>query len=452
MLASGHAINWQGIVAAATFVAVIGLVMTEWVHLTVAALLGALLLVFLNIVTLPEAMAHIGKSHGTLGLFFGVMVLVRAFEPTKIFEYLATQIVILARGQGKRLLLGIVAITTPICAVLPNATTVMLLAPLVPPMAAELGVDFIPLLILMVFVANSAGLLTLVGDPATFIVGDAINISFGDYLWRLSLGGVLAVAVIVGMLPWLFPKIWRRKLQNLQQLPHVEINHPRVLVLGGLIMGFVLLFFVIGEQLPVPLPPAAVALMGAALALLLAHQTRIDTVHNILRDVDWSTLIFFMSIFVLIGGLQQTGIIAGLSGVLAAVLGKNIALGSLILLFGCGLLSSVVPNIPLVVALVPLLQTYLVNVGLLDAAALQPDYTGPYPTAVLPLFYAMMYGATLGGNGTLVGASSNIVAAGIAEQHGRRMSFKVFLRYGLPVMVCQLAVLAIFVIVRFLLF
>ena len=117
------------------------------------------------------------------------MVMVRAFEPTGIFAYLATQMVRLAGGQGKRLLLGIVAITTPICAVLPNATTVMLLAPLLPPIAAELGVNFVPLLILLVLVANSAGLLTLVGDPATFIVGDAINISFLDYLKSLSLGG-----------------------------------------------------------------------------------------------------------------------------------------------------------------------------------------------------------------------------------------------------------------------
>lgn len=164
--------NWQALLSVIVFISVIFLVMTEWVHLTIAALLGALLLVFTNVMTLQEAVAYIGNSYGTLGLFFGVMVLVRAFEPTKIFDYLATQIVILAKGDGKRLLLGIVAIVTPICAVLPNATTVMLLAPLIPPMAQEIGINFVPLLILMVLIANSAGLLTLVGDPATFIVGD----------------------------------------------------------------------------------------------------------------------------------------------------------------------------------------------------------------------------------------------------------------------------------------
>jgi len=443
--------NWQAVFSVIIFISVIVLIMTEWVHLTIAALLGALLLVFANIMTLPEAVGYIGKSHGTLGLFFGVMVLVRAFEPTNIFSYIATQIVILAQGSGKKLLLGIVALVTPICAVLPNATTVMLLAPLIPPMAQEIGVNFVPLLILMVFVANSAGLLTLVGDPATFIVGDAVNISFIDYLWNLSLGGVLAVVSVMVTLPFLFRKIWNTRLDDLAELPHPQINHPRVLMVGGLIVGFVLIFFVIGESLPIPISPAAVALLGAALALLLSHHSRIDTVNNILKDVDWSTLIFFMSIFVLIGGLDKTGVIQSLSGILGTILGKNILLGSLVLLFLVGILSSVIPNIPLVVAMVPLLKQYIVNVGLAPAEVLASDYQGQFPPEVLPLFYAMMFGATLGGNGTLVGASSNIVAAGISEQHGRRISFKTFLHYGIPVMLLQLVTSALYVLVRFLL-
>jgi Na+/H+ antiporter NhaD/arsenite permease-like protein len=442
--------NWQALISITTFLCVIFLIMTEWVNMTVATLLGALLLVFTNVMTLKDAVGYIGNSHGTLALFFGVMVLVRAFEPTKIFDYLATQLVILAKGEGKRLLLGIVAITTPICAVLPNATTVMLLAPLIPPMAEEVGVNFVPLLLLLVFVANSSGLLTIVGDPATYIVGDAINLSFSDYLLRLSLGGTIAVLTVIAILPFLFRKIWNTKLDNLQELPHPTINHPRVLALGALIVALVLLFFVIGEQLPVPVSPAAVALLGAGLAMLLAHNSKIDSVNNILRDVDWSTLIFFMSIFVLIGGLEKTGVITGLSGVFAAILGKNVALGAIALIFFVGLVSSVVPNIPLVVAMVPLLKQYIVTIGLAPAEILQPGFDGQYPAEVLPLFYAMMFGATLGGNGTLVGASSNIVAAGVAEQHGRRISFKTFLRYGIPVMVLQLITSALYVFFRFL--
>ena len=437
------------IIAVVTFVSVIIIIIFEWLDITVAGLLGALILVFFHVMTLQEAIGYISQSHGTLALFFGVMILIRTFEPTKIFDYLAAKMVFWAKGSGKLLLLGIVGITTPICAFLPNATTVMLLAPLIPPIAADIGVDFVPLLILMVFVANSAGLLTLVGDPATFIVGSSINISFLDYLKKLSLGGALAIVVIVALLPILFKPIWITRFEHLEDLPHPKINHPFALTLGGIIVAFVLVFFVIGESFPIPIAPASVALLGGTLALLLAHKTKIDTVANILRDVDWSTLLFFMSIFVLIGGLEKTGVINELSGFLALLLGKNIFLGSLSLLFIIGLLSSLVPNIPLVVAMVPLLQQYLVTVGLLPAEVMNPDFTGQFPSEVLPLFYAMMYGATLGGNGTLVGASSNIVASGIAEQHGQRIKFLTFFNYGFPVMIAQLCVSAIYLMTFF---
>ncbi len=444
------ATNLPSIVAAVTFATVTIAILTERLHLTVAAFLGALVLIFAHVMTLNQAIEYISQSYATLALFLGVMILVRVFEPTNIFAYLATQMVVLAKGDGKRLVLGVIAITTPICAVLPNATTVMLLAPLIPPIAQEIGVDFVPLLILMVFVANSAGLLTLVGDPATFIVGDAVNLSFNDYLMRLSLGGAIAVGSILIMAPFLFRSIWNKKLADMNTLPHPKINHPRVLMLGGLLIVVVLTFFVIGDSLPTPIPPAAVALLGAAVALFLADQSKIDTVNNILKDIDWSTLLFFMSTFVLIGGLEKTGVLDSISSLLAIILGKNIALGSIVLLVLVGLLSSIVPNIPLVVAMVPLLKQYLVNVGLVGAEVLSPNFTGQLPPEVLPLFYAMMFGATLGGNGTLMGASSNIVAAGVAEQHGRSISFSKFLKYGIPVMLVQLVVAALFIAVAFL--
>jgi Na+/H+ antiporter NhaD/arsenite permease-like protein len=442
--------SWQAIGASLVFVSVIGIIIMEWLPITVAAMLGALLLVVSNILTLDRAIGYIANSHPTLGLFFGVMVMIRALQPTRIFEYLATRMVILAKGKGNRLLLGIVAITTPICAVLPNATTVMLLAPLIPPLAQEIGVDFVPLLILMVCVANSAGLLTLVGDTATFIVGSSIDMTFIDYLQTLSFGGVLAVLVVVATLPFLFKKIWNTELADLETLPRPTIEHLRALGLGLIIVLLVLVFFVVGEMLPVPISPTTVALLGAVLCLLLAHHSKIDSVNNILRDVDWSTLLFFMSIFVLIGGLQYTGVISSASSVLALLLGKNIALGAILLLFFVGLISSVVPNIPLVVAMVPLLKEYLVNAGFVGAEILNPGSTTPLPPEVLPLFYAMMYGATLGGNGTLVGASANIVAAGISEHYGKPISFQRFLYYGLPTMSLQLVVLATYVAVAFL--
>ncbi|MDG2989725.1 ArsB/NhaD family transporter [Candidatus Synechococcus calcipolaris G9] len=442
--------NISAFISLTTFVSVILAIMFEKVHLMVAAFLGALILVFTHVMTLGEAIDYISQSHATIALFFGIMVLIRAFEPTQIFSYLAGQMVKLSRGSGKLLLLGIVAITTPICAVLPNATTVMLLAPLIPPLAQDIGIDFAPLLILMVLVANSAGLLTLVGDPATFIVGDGINITFIEYMQRLSLGGVLAIVAIICLLPVLFSKTWNSQFAGYENLKLPPINHPRTLAFGSLIMALVLFLFVVGESLPIPVQPGAVALMGAGLALFLAHQSKIDTVNNILKDVDWSTLIFFMCTFVMIGGLEKTGVVRQLSTILGMVLGQNIALGCIVLMVLVALLSSVVPNIPLVVAMVPLLKQYLFNVNLITAEMVDPNFSGQFPSLVLPLFYAMMLGATLGGNGTLVGASANIVAAGIAELHGGKISFYRFLRYGLPVMGVQIGVSIVFIAFRFL--
>jgi Na+/H+ antiporter NhaD/arsenite permease-like protein len=443
-------VNVPAIASLVVFIGVLGCIITDRIHLTIAAMLGAMVLLFLNVLTLSEAVDYIAQSYATLALFFGVMVMVRAFEPTGIFDLLATQMVMLAGGQGKRLLLGIVAITTPICAVLPNATTVMLLAPLIPPMATELGVNFVPLLILMVVVANSAGLLTLVGDPATFIVGDAINIGFVEYLKTLSLGGAIAIGVIVLMLPLLFPSIWSKQLDSFSHLPHPKLNHPRALMAMGSIIMLVLILFVIGESFPAPISPATVALSGAVLCLLVTHHSGVDSVQNIFRDIDWSTLIFFMSVFILIGGLDKTGVLSHAAGLLALALGNNIAIATVLLMLLVGLLSSLIPNIPLVVAMVPLLKEYIVNVGLASPDIISSDFTGVLPISVLPLFYAMMYGATLGGNGTLIGASSNIVAAGIAEQHGKSISFQTFLRYGLPVMTVQLTVIGLYMAIRFL--
>lgn len=196
------------VLAIAIFVAVILAASFELTDLTVVALVGAMLLVLTGQLTMPEAVASIAKAHGTLALLFGMMVLVQALEATGAFNGLAHRVVLASRGDGRRLLLGIMLLTSPICAVLPNATTVMLLAPLLPPLAKELKLDPRPLLLLLVLTANSAGLLTLVGDPATYIVATGLGFSFGQYFSQLSLGGLISLLVIVPTLPWLYRSIW----------------------------------------------------------------------------------------------------------------------------------------------------------------------------------------------------------------------------------------------------
>jgi Na+/H+ antiporter NhaD/arsenite permease-like protein len=299
-------------------------------------------------------------------------------------------------------------------------------------------VDFVQPVILLVFVANSAGLLTLVGDPATFIVGGSIRLSFADYLVLLSPAGVLAIATVVAMSPVIFRSVWHARLEPDMPPTPTRIERPWVMLAYLVVLFVMIVLFVFGEGLRNPVRPPAVAVIGAALALLIAYSTRIDKIGDILRDLDWETLLFFVCIFVLVGALDKTGVIGALGSAMGALFGSNVVLASFLLLFGIGALSSVIPNIPLVVAMVPLVKQYAIGAGLATAAALDAGYS-QIPTSVLPMFFAMCLGATLGGNATLLGASSNIVAGGICAQNGYPITFITFLRYGIPAYHCAIA-------------
>jgi Na+/H+ antiporter NhaD/arsenite permease-like protein len=430
-------------IAIGTFVGVVALLLFDVTHLTIAAMLGAILIVLVNVMNLSQAIGYIGQSHSTLALFFGIMVLVRSFEPTKVFDWLAVRVIKLTKGNGTYLLLAVVALTTVFSAFIPNATTVILLAPVIPPIAAILAIDAVPLLILMVITANSAGLLTFLGDPVNYIVGERIGLNFIKYMQTMSLSGVVAIITLLCFLPLLFRDTWGKQLGSMDHLPDPQINHPRVLICGCMIVGLVLVVTIVGENFPVPIAPATVALAGALLALILSHHSRIDTVPHILRDVDWSTLIFFMGFFVMVGSLEKTGVVDVLSEFMVGLMGKNIALACIVLVLVTGVISSVAPNIPLVVAMVPLVREYINSSGLGGGGAV-------VSAQVLPLYYSMAIGASLGGNGTLAGASANIVAAGIAESHNLKISFQRFLIYGVPITLAQLATACLFVGVAYL--
>ncbi len=440
--------NLPAMIAALTFAAVILAIALNWLDLAVAGLLGAVLLRLLGIVSQETAVSSINAGFDTIGLFFGGMLVARALTPTGIFEYLGALVLLRVRGDGRLLLLSIVVLTAPICAILPNATVVILFAPLLVRVCRKMGIDFAPPIMLLVFVANASGLLTLVGDPATFIVGNSIGMSFVSYLYYLSLGGLLSLIVLVLMLPISFRSIWRtRAAVDEVEIPKLE--HVGVLVIGACILAMMVTLFIVGESLPVRLGPPAVAIVGASLLLLTIYLSGIDSVTSILSDIDWETLLFFICIFVMVGALKTTGVIAAVGSRLREVFGSEISTASVVILLTVGTLSSTVPNIPMVVAMLPIVRQYSERYGLATGTQLAAG-SGHIPAHALPLFYAMMYGATLGGNGTIFGASSNIVAAGICVREGRPLRYVEFARYGIPVMIMQLVVSAIYLNLRFL--
>jgi Na+/H+ antiporter NhaD/arsenite permease-like protein len=435
-------------VTMAVFGAVILAIAFDVIDMAVATLLGVSVLFGFDILTEEDVLATIRTAGGPLALLFGGMVVARTLSSTGIFDRVGTAYLHATQGSGKRFLLLLVALVAPLCAFLPNATTVILLAPIIIRVATALEVDFVGPMVLTAIVSNSAGLLTLVGDPATFLVGSSIGMTFGQYLRKVSLGGLLSLLVIIPLLPLLMPDLWRARRTLPPRKSEKLIQRPRFALLAVALLIVMIGLFLFGEDLPFPIGPPAVSIIAASLALLLIYGVKIEPVENVLRDIDWKTLVFLGCIFLLVQSITKTGLVQGLSLKLYEWLGTDLMLVALSLMAGIGFLSSLLANIPVVAASILMVKGYLVAVEAVPEAALGAHFTD-WPATVIPLFIAMMFGATLGGNATLIGASANIVSIGICARNGKRVTFAGWLRYGLPVTACQLAVSALYVLALF---
>ncbi|NCA89767.1 MAG: citrate transporter [Gammaproteobacteria bacterium] len=438
--------DFQIILTIGVFGAVIVLIALDLIDMTVTALLGLSVLVLTGVFDRNDMLETVRIASGPIALLFGGMVVARVLSKTGLFERLGALMLRATGGSGRRFLLLLLALVTPMNAFLPNATTVVLVAPVIIGVCRALKVDFVGPLVLTAIISNSAGLLTLVGDPATFLVGSSIGLSFGDYLRNVSLGGLLAVLAIIPFLPWLLRDTWRLRLTLPEPTPAPPIERPGFVLLAMGVLLVMVLLFLFGEELPNMVTPPAVAIIAATLALLVIHGLRVEPVDQVLRDVDWKTLIFLAAIFSLVHAFTKTGLLQGMSLHLYAWFGADITLVALLLLGGIGVVGSVLANIPLVAASLIMAKGYLVAADAVPEFALAPSFTD-WPEATLPFFIAMMFGATLGGNATLIGASANIVSAGICNSHGGHLTFLRFARYGVPITLLQLTLGAGYVLV-----
>jgi Na+/H+ antiporter NhaD/arsenite permease-like protein len=432
----------------AIFGGVVLLIALDLMDMVVAALLGVSLMLAFGLLTTDDLLAAASTAGGPLALLFGGMVVARVLGKTGIFERLGERMLRATAGSGRRFLLLLVGLVAVICAFLPNATTVILVAPLIIGVARALKVDFVGPLILTAIVSNSAGMLTLVGDPATFLVGSAVGMSFGQYLQQVSLGGLLAVLAIVPLLPWLMPEVWQVRVTLPPAGPAPRVERKGFVALSLVALAVLVLLFLFGELLPTRIVPPAVAIIGASLALLVIYGARVEPVDAVLRDIDWKTLIFLGAIFCLVQAFTKTGLLQGLSLQLYEGFGAELTQVALLLLAGIGLLSSLLANIPVVAASLIMTKGYLVAAEVVPEIALAGGFVD-WPAATVPVFIAMMFGATLGGNATLIGASANIVSVGICAAQGERVTFGRFMRYGVPITLVQLAIGAAYVLGMF---
>jgi Na+/H+ antiporter NhaD/arsenite permease-like protein len=350
----------QTLVTFVVFGAVILVIALDLLDLALAALLGVSTLIAFGVFTLQDILNIVRTFGGSLALLFGGMVVARTLMPTGLFDYIGGIFLRATRGSGKRFLLGLVVLVAPLCAFLPNATTVVLVGPIIIRVAMALKVDLAAPLVLTAIVSNSAGLLTLVGDPATYLVGSSIGMTFTRYLSQVSLGGLLSLLVVLPLLPWLMGSVWRAQCVLPVESRPESLKHPVFAASSLVVLIVMMVLFLVGDDLPVQIVPPSAAIIGCSLALLALYGAKIEPVDKVLSDIDWKTLIFLACMFCLVEAFTKTGILNGLSQNLYRWFGVDLLTVALVMLSGIGLASSFLANIPVVAAMILLIKGFFV--------------------------------------------------------------------------------------------
>lgn len=393
------------------------LLIKEYYHRTVAAGLVASLTLIVLIMYGRYSYIEIleGIDVDTIILLLSMMTMVTIMAHTNLFTYLAVKIIKKTYKNPFILMAFLSLITGLISGFIDNVTTVILMTPIILDIAKKIHVDPRPLLLAIVFESNIGGTATLIGDPPNIIIGSAADLGFNDFLFNL--GPIVAVDMILGilLLKFIFKdwfREWKYRTQKFNLHEEIEVNKPlmyKTLFAFFLTIGLFLLEDKLGY------PPAIPAVIGAGLVLTFASKE--VTIHEALEGVEWTTLVFFIYMFIIIKGIQLLGVMDFIANsILALSLPKEALI--LLIVWVTAILSAFIDNIPFVMSMIPVIK-YL-------------NYSLGIHTPVL--YWALSLGGCLGGNGTIVGASANIVVASMAEKHGYSISFKKFLKTGMPIM------------------
>ncbi|MDA8066164.1 MAG: ArsB/NhaD family transporter [Thermaerobacter sp.] len=404
--------------AGGIFLAVLAAVATDRVSRAGAALGGAGLLILLRILDQRQALAAVDWN--TLGLLFGMMVIVAVAARSGVFRYLAILAGRGAAGDPRRILIYLALTTAVASALLDNVSAVLFLTPITLALSRELSLDPFPLLTAQVAAANLGGTATLIGDPPNIMVGSAAGLNFGDFLLRAAPAAALGLAVVVGFL-----LLTHRHLltppRRRERLAHLDaggaLRDRRLVWVSFTVLSLTVVGFLVAPLFHYQL--ATVALGGAVLVLFAG---RVNP-REVLAEVDWDTLLFFMGLFVLVEGLVRTGVVEQAAQVLRASSGGSPGAAMLLLLWGGGVVSGVVNNVPFTAGMIPLVRTLV---------------QGGMPSG--PLWWSLVLGMGLGGNATLVGASANLAVASEAAAAGYAFSFRRYLPWGLACAGLSLAV------------
>ncbi|WEK54736.1 MAG: ArsB/NhaD family transporter [Candidatus Cohnella colombiensis] len=424
----------QAIIALAIFLITYGLIIAEKIHRTIVAMLGAIAVVVFGIVSVDSAIMH-HIDFNTLGLLIGMMIIVGVTAKTGLFSYVAMVAAKKAKGEPVKIMIALAVVTAIASAFLDNVTTVLLIVPVSFSIARQLKVHPFPFLFTQILASNIGGTATLIGDPPNIMIGSAVKeLTFMAFISNLT---PIIIIIMLVHIP-IFIIMFRKKLQTTEEYTRNIMNtdisglitdrpllNRSLIVLGLTIVGFFL-------HQTLHLESSVVALAGAFVLLLLAGEHAME---DALTKVEWTTIFFFVGLFTLVGALVDTGIVSDLAVKAMDLTGGNVAASAMLILWMSAIASAFLDNIPFVATMIPLIQ----EMGNMGVSNLEP------------LWWSLALGACLGGNGTLIGASANLITAGLSAKEGYPITFLKFLKYAFPLMLLSIVISSIYVYLRYLL-
>lgn len=408
------------------FLVAYGIIISEKLNRTVVALLGAVAMVVFHILSQEEAFHVI--DFNTIGLLVGMMTIVNILKRTGIFQYIAIKTAKLSKGSPWKIMLYFAVVTAVASALLDNVTTILLIAPVTFVITETLGLSPVPFLITEVLTANIGGTATLIGDPPNIMIGGATNLSFMDFL--INLGPVVAIifVVVLILLKFIYGSQLKISEENKAKISEFDesktITDPVLLKKSGIVLLATIIGFAIHQAFG--LESATVALLGAAILLLIG---KVD-VEEILTEVEWPTIFFFMGLFIMVGALEEIGVIEVLANQLLTLTHNDPFITTMLILWVSAIASAFLDNIPFVATMIPLIHS--IGASGMDTTA---------------LWWALALGACLGGNGSVVGATANVIVSGMLHKKGYKLTFGDFLKVGFPIMLVSVVISMIYLII-----
>ncbi len=428
------------IVAAAIVIVAYTILFTEKLNRAVVALLGASVMIFAGILT--QQQAFLGIDFNTLALLIGMMMIVGICEKTGIFQYVAIWSAKRVHANPRGILVVLAVVTAVFSAFLDNVTTVLLIVPVTFQITKKLGVPTYPFLLVEIFASNIGGTATLIGDPPNILIGSALNLSFMDFMKELTPIVILCMLLLVAIFDFYFGRrlvsTAQRRNKIMQMRESEAIKDMSLLVKSLSVLFLVILGFISAEHFHIA--NGTIAMAGGAVLLFLytlgaKHDEREHKVEQIFALVDWTTIFFFAGLFVIVYGLEVTGVLAMLGHKFIALTEGSISKASLLIIWVSAIVSAAIDNIPFVATMIPMLKSMEEALGGREA--------------MMPVWWALSLGACFGGNGTLIGASANVIVAGMASRQGQPISFLGFMKWSVPIMLLTVALATVYVYIQY---